>query len=228
VMRQAIGGINQQVTQQPILLTLFEESIQTLQLNYIDYLVPGILSMSIMFLGLFGSLTMVERREKMVLKRFGATPIKSNLVVISQVTYRLLIALAQTTIILLIAYFVFNVNVVGNWFLLAGFVVLGAFALISIGYFLVSRARTAESAQPIIQLVQFPMMFLSGIFWPISMMPAFIKPIVNAMPLTYLGDAFRQIMVGATPAYPLWLDAAVLGTWLVVCMLLAIRLFKWE
>lgn len=228
VLRQVVSGINQQITQQPVLLTLSEQSIQTQQLNYIDYLVPGILAMSILFLGLFGALTMVARREKMVLKRFGATPIKSWLVVTSQVVYRLFVALAQTSIIILIAYFVFKVNIVGNWFLLAGFVLLGTFTLISIGYFIVARARTVESAQPIIQLVQFPMLFLSGIFWPVEMMPAFIKPIINIMPLTYLGDALRQIMVGATPFHPLWLDAVVLGAWLVVCMILAVRLFEWE
>jgi ABC-2 type transport system permease protein len=228
VLQQAVSGINQQITQQPVLLSLTQESIQTHQLNYIDFLVPGILAMSILFLGLFGALTMVARREKMVLKRFGATPIKSSLVVISQVGYRLLVALAQTTIILVIAKFVFKVNMVGNWFALAGFVILGTFTLISIGYFVVARARTVEAAQPIIQLVQFPMLFLSGIFWPIDIMPAFMRPIINAMPLTYLGDALRQIMVGATPFHPIWLDAAVLGAWLVVCMILAVKLFKWE
>ena len=228
VLQQAVSSINQQITRQPLLLQLSGESIQTQQLNYIDYLVPGILAMSILFLGLFGSLTMVARREKMVLKRFGATPLKSYMVVSSQVVYRLLLALAQTFIIIAIARFVFNVHMVGDWFALAGFVILGAFTLISIGYFIIARARTVESAQPIIQLVQFPMLFLSGIFWPVEMMPTFMKPIINAMPLTYLGDAFRQIMVGAAPFHPLYLDAAVLGAWLVVCMLLAVRLFKWE
>jgi len=228
VLQQAVNSINQQVTQEPVLLTLSQESISTHQLNYIDFLVPGILAMSIMFLALFGALTMVARREKMVLKRFGATPISSSLVVISQVIYRLLVALAQTSIIILIARFVFNVHVVGNWLLLAGFVLLGTFSLISIGYFIVARARTVEAAQPIIQLVQFPMMFLSGIFFPIEILPAAMKPVINAMPLTYLGDALRQIMVDATPIHPLWLDAAVLGAWLVVCMILAVRLFKWE
>ena len=228
VLQQAIGAVNQQITQQPVLLTLEQESISTHQLNYIDFLVPGILAMSVMFLGLFGSLTMVARREKMVLKRFGATPVKSSLVVISQVVYRLFVALAQTSIIIAIARLVFKVNMVGNWLLLAGFILLGTAALISIGYFIVSRARTVEAAQPIIQLVQFPMMFLSGIFFPMDMMPAAMKPVINAMPLTYLGDALRQIMVGATPIHSLWLDAGVLGVWLVVCMILAIKLFKWE
>jgi ABC-2 type transport system permease protein len=228
ILSEVVGGINQQITKIPNPLQLTEESIQSRQLKYMDYLVPGILAMSILFLGLFGSLTMVSRREKMVLKRFGATPVSSSTVVVSQVIYRLLLALVQTFIIIAIAFLVFKVHMVGNWLMLTGFVVLGALTLISIGYFAVARARTVESAQPIIQLVQFPMLFLSGIFWPIDIMPAFMKPVVNAMPLTYLGDALRQIMVGATPLHPLYLDALVLGIWLVVCMLLSFQLFKWE
>jgi ABC-2 type transport system permease protein len=228
MMNQVVGDINQQITQRPNLLQLTQESIQSRQLKYMDYLVPGILAMSILFLGLFGSLTMVSRREKMVLKRFGATPISSSIVVVTQVVYRLLLALVQTFIIIAIAFLVFHVHMIGNWLALVGFVVLGALTLISVGYFAVARARTVESAQPIIQLVQFPMLFLSGIFWPVDIMPAFMKPVVNAMPLTYLGDALRQIMVGATPFHPLYLDALVLGIWLVVCMLLSFRLFKWE
>jgi ABC-2 type transport system permease protein len=228
IFSQIIGGINQQITQRPNPLQLTTESIQSRQLNYIDYLVPGILAMSILFLGLFGAISMVSRREKMVLKRFGATPLPGSTVIVSQVIYRLLLALVQTFLIIAIARFVFNVHMVGNWFVLAGFVVLGTLALISVGYLAVARARTVESAQPIIQLVQFPMLFLSGIFWPVDIMPAFMKPVVNAMPLTYLGDALRQIMVGATPFHPLYLDAVVLGIWLIVCMLLSFRLFKRE
>ena len=81
---------------------------------------------------------------------------------------------------------------------------------------------------PIIQIIQFPMLFLSGIFFPIEFMPDFMRPIIAIIPLTYLGDAFRQVMVDATPLYPLSLDIAVLGAWLVVCMILAIKLFRWE
>jgi len=59
-------------------------------------------------------------------------------------------------------------------------------------------------------------------------MPDFMRPILAIIPLTYLGDAFRQVMVEATPLYPLSMDIAILVGWLVVCMLLAIRLFRWE
>jgi len=227
-LQQITGQINQQLTKQPTLIQIKEQSVQTHELRNIDYLIPGILAMSILFLGLFGSLTMVERREKKVLKRFGATPVSRSKLLASQVVYRLILAIIQAIIIIAVASLVFKVKVIGNWLELFGILILGTLAFISIGYFAVSRAKTVEGAMPIIQLVQFPMLFLSGIFFPIEIMPTFMRPIVNAMPLTYLGDAFRQIMVQGTPLYPMWLDVAVLGAWMVICVTLAIRLFQWE
>jgi ABC-2 type transport system permease protein len=227
-LRQIANQINQQMTNQPALIQVNQQSVQVHNLRDIDYLIPGILAMSILFLGLFGSLTMVERREKKVLKRFGATPVSRTTVVASQVVYRLILAVVQAVIILVVATTVFKVQITGNLFALFGMVLLGAMAFISIGYFAVARAKTVESAMPIIQLVQFPMLFLSGIFFPVDIMPAFMRPIINALPLTYLGDAFRQIMVSGTPLYPMWLDVTVLGIWLVVCVGLAVRLFRWE
>jgi ABC-2 type transport system permease protein len=228
VLRQLIEETNRAITQQPVLLELSEETILTHELKDIDYLVPGILAMSVLFLGLFGSLTLVEWREKKILKRFGATPLSRSTMVFSQVVYRMILALVQTLIIIGIGYLVFNVQMVGNWFVLLGLVLLGTLTFISIGYFAVSRARTTEGAMPIIQVIQFPMLFLSGIFFPVEFMPDFMKPIIAAIPLTYLGDAFRQVMVEATPLYPLWLDLTVLGAWLIVTMILAVRLFRWE
>jgi len=228
VLRQSIDEVNRQLTQQPLLLKLSEESIQAHDLRDIDYLVPGILAMSILFLGLFGSVVLVERREKKILKRFGATPLNRSTMVFSQVAYRLILALIQTLIIIGIAYLVFNVQMVGNWFILLGLVILGTLTFISIGYFAVARAKTTEGAMPIIQIIQFPMLFLSGIFFPVDFMPDFMRPIIAIIPLTYLGDAFRQIMVEATPLYPLSLDIAVISAWLVICMILAIKLFRWE
>ncbi|UCG54134.1 MAG: ABC transporter permease [Dehalococcoidia bacterium] len=228
VLRQVIDEVNRKITQQPLLLQLSEESIQAHDLRNIDYLVPGILAMSILFLGLFGSLVLVERREKKILKRFGATPLNRSTMVFSQITYRLILALIQTLIIIGIASLIFNVQMVGNWFLLMALVLLGTLTFISIGYFAVARAKTTEGAMPIIQIIQFPMLFLSGIFFPVDFMPDFMRPILAIIPLTYLGDAFRQVMVDATPLYPLGLDIAVLGTWLLICMILAVKLFRWE
>lgn len=228
VLSQAVNGINLQLTGQPALLQLAEESIQSQQLRYIDYLVPGILGMSLMFLGLYGGLPMVEWREKQVLKRFGATPLRRSTMIFSQITYRMFLALLQAAIIIAVAFFAFDVQMTGSWFFLIGLTLLGSITFVSIGYFAVARVKTTEGAMPIINIVQFPMLFLSGIFFPIEFFPDFMKPIVEAIPLTYLGDALRQVMVDATPAYSMGFDILILAVWLVITMVLAIKLFRWE
>ena len=228
VLNELINEVNRQLTREPVLLRLTTESIQSKELRAIDYLVPGILAMSVLFLGLFGALPMVEWREKQVLKRFSATPLNRSTVVASQIVYRLVLAVAQASIIIVVAYLVFDVEVAGNWLLLFGEIMLGTLTMVSIGYLAVSRARTVEGAMPIVQLIQFPMLFLSGIFFPVDFMPGFMRPLVAAMPITYLGDALRQTMVNATPLHPIPIDIAILAGWLVVSIVLTIRFFRWE
>jgi ABC-2 type transport system permease protein len=146
----------------------------------------------------------------------------------SEIVVRLGMGIIQTATIVVIGFLVFGVTVTGNLIGVLGTVILGASVFITLGYFLVSFTKTEESAQGLIQVVQFPMMFLSGIFFPVEGMPAFLKPVVNAIPLTYLVDILRLVMVGLPSTYGLWTDLAILGGWLTVCMALAIRFFKWE
>ena len=88
--------------------------------------------------------------------------------------------------------------------------------------------RTEEAANGIVQVIQFPMMFLSGVFFPIEIMPSILRPVAAILPLTYLGDALRQVMVNGSAFAPLAVDLAVLGGWLVVCLAIAARSFRWE
>jgi ABC-2 type transport system permease protein len=112
--------------------------------------------------------------------------------------------------------------------LLAAFCVLGALTFVSLGYLIAALSKTEESVFGITSVLNFPMMFLSGIFFPLEIMPDWIRPVVQAIPLTYLGDALRQTMVGAPPVHALGLDALVLGIWLAVAAVLSVRLFRWE
>ena len=185
--------------------------------------------MALMQLGLFATVApLVNLRQEQVLRRLGATPLPRWQLLVSQVLFRLTIGLIQCGIILGISVAFFNVHVVGNPVLLVGLVILGALMFISLGYLIASLARTVESANGISQAINFPMLFLSGIFFPLAFLPAFLTPVVRALPLTYLGDAFRQVSVGGVPQFPLMVDVLVLAGWALVCSLLAARFFKWE
>jgi ABC-2 type transport system permease protein len=134
----------------------------------------------------------------------------------------------QAVLIIIVARLVFDVPMLGNWFYLVGFIILGTLTFLAMGYMLSAFAKNQQTLMPLIMAVQFPMMFLSGIFFPLEMMPGFMRPIMDAMPLTYLADSVRQIMVESSAMHAHVINLAVLGGWFVVCLVLAVRFFKWE
>jgi ABC-2 type transport system permease protein len=208
---------------------LVQKPIQAREFRGIDYMLPGVVAMALMQLGLFGVAgSILQMRERKILRRFWAAPISRSTFIGAQVTQRVTIALLQAGIITLVGHFAFRVPILGSAAVVAGVVLLGALTFVSLGYLIASLARTVEAGTALLQVVNFPMMFLSGIFWPVEWMPGVLKPVVYALPLTYLGDALRQTMVGAAPLFPLHVDLGVLAAWLVLCGLLSVKFFKWE
>jgi ABC-2 type transport system permease protein len=181
-----------------------------------------------MQLGVFAAIPLVQQREKLILKRLNATPLPRWVLVGSNVLVRLVIAAAQTALILGIGVSVLGVQIAGNWLAIVGFVALGALTFTSIGYVIASFARTEEAANGMTSVVQFPLMFLSGIFFPLEIMPDWLRGVASFMPLTYLGDALRQSMVGGAPFQPLPIDALVLVGWLAVTLGISARYFRWQ
>ena len=204
------------------------ETIQTENLNFISYFVPSVLGMSIMQVGIFAAIPLVADREKLILKRLAATPLRRWQLVGSNVLMRLLIALAQSVIIVAVGSLLFGVEISGSLALTAFFVVLGSVAFLALGYVIASFASTEDAANGMTSVVQFPMMFLSGIFFPIQAMPDALQAVARIVPLTYLADALRQVMVGGAPFATLGVCAAVHTGWLVVFFAIASRKFRWQ
>jgi ABC-2 type transport system permease protein len=210
------------------LMTVATESLLTQRLNSVSFFVPSILAMALMQLGVFAAIPLVQQREKLILKRLSATPLPRWTLVGSNIVVRLLIAAAQTALIIGIGMAVLGVQVAGNWPTIIAFVVIGALSFTSIGYVIASFAKTEEAANGMTQIVQLPMMFLSGIFFPLEVMPEWLRGVATVMPLTYLGDALRQTMVGGTPFAPLGVDALVLVGWLAASLVISARFFRWQ
>jgi ABC-2 type transport system permease protein len=230
--RQLVGfvlaAVNQAATGQPPAVMPAFQAIQTNDLSFISYLVPSILGMSLMQLGVFSAIPLVADREKLILKRLQATPLKRWQLVGSNVLMRLLIAVFQTAIIVGVGSAAYHVEIAGSWLLIGALILIGSLAFIALGYVIASFAKSEESANGMTSVVQFPLMFLSGTFFPIDAMPDALKVVARALPLTYLGDGLRQVMVAGTPFAPLWVCFAFLAVWLVVCFGIAARFFRWQ
>jgi ABC-2 type transport system permease protein len=184
--------------------------------------------MALMQLGVFAAVPLVQQREKGILKRMGATPLARWKLVASNILLRLIVAAVDTVLILGVGIAVFHIQIVGNLVEAAGFVFLGAGAFLALGFMLASFLKTEEQATGVVQVVQMPLMFLSGIFFPFDFMPDFLRSVARLLPLTYLGDGLRQSMVNSTQVAPIAVDAAVLAGWLVVCLGIAARSFRWD
>jgi ABC-2 type transport system permease protein len=228
IVGQVVGGMNQGLSGVPPLLAVETRPLQTQNISAAAYFVPSILAMALMQLGVFAAIPLVAQREKLILKRLSATPLSRATLVGSNVVMRLIIAVVQSVLIVGIGAVLFDVTIVGNVLLVAALIVLGALTFLAIGYVIASYARTEESANALTSVVQFPLMFLSGIFFPVEFMPDWLQPVAAALPLTYLGDALRQTMVGGAAYVPLEIDVIVLGGWLLVSFLISARFFRWQ
>ncbi len=230
--RQMVGfvlaAVNQAAAGVPPAVEPAFQAIQTNDLSFISYLVPSILGMSLMQVGVFAAIPLVADRQKLILKRLQATPLRRWQLVGSNVLMRLLIAVAQTVIIVGVGATFYDVQIAGSWLQIGFLILLGSLAFIALGYVIASFASTEDAANGATSAVQFPLMFLSGTFFPIAAMPDPLQAIARLLPLTYLNDALRQVMVDGTPFSPLWVCVAFLTVWLVVCLAISARFFKWQ
>jgi ABC-2 type transport system permease protein len=216
-------------TQSPPKLDVSGQPLAAQNLQYIDYLAPGILSMSIMQSGVYGlALFIVSSREKRILKRLHATPAGAAYILAGRIVPALLISFIQTALLLTLAVVAFGVNIVGNIGVLVVAAGFGAVVFISLGFLVSSVSRSADSAENLTGLITFPMFFLGGVFIPIDRLPETVQVLAYSMPLTYFSDALRQIMIHGAGFGGIAVDLGVLAAFALAVFALAVKLFRWE
>jgi len=197
--------------------------------GYTDFLIPGIIALSVMQTGLFTVLyTFVHLRQRGILRRLKATPLRAADFLAAQVGTRLILAAAQTLVLVLIALLVFRVHIYGSvlWLLLIA--VLGAAVFLALGFAISGSTGSMESAAPIANLIGLPMIVLSGVFFSRGGMPGWLHGITGLLPLTYLVDALRHISYDGFGLAGVRTDLVGMAAWLLISGALAVRLFRWE
>jgi ABC-2 type transport system permease protein len=197
--------------------------------GYTDFLIPGIIALSVMQTGLFTVLySFVHLRQRGILRRLKATPMRAADFLAAQVGTRLILAAAQTLILVLIALLVFRVHIYGDvaWLLLVA--VLGAAVFLALGFAISGSTGSVESAAPIANLIGLPMIVLSGVFFSRAGMPGWLHGLTGLLPLTYLVDALRHISYDGFGLGDVRGDLLGMAIWLAVSAVLAVRLFRWD
>lgn len=196
--------------------------------RYIDFLVPGLLGMSLMGGGLWGvGYVTVDMRIRKLLKRFLATPMKRRDFLAGIMISRLLFMVPEVLVLLVFAWLVFGVEVHGSLLAVGVLILLGAAMFAGIGLLVASRARTLETVSGLMNLVMLPMWLMSGIFFSSDRFPAFVQPLVKALPLTPLIDGLRSVMQEGTSLAAMPGTLLALAGWTIVSFALALRWFRW-
>jgi ABC-type multidrug transport system permease subunit len=197
--------------------------------RYIDFLVPGLLGMSLMGGGLWGvGFATVDLRIRKVLKRFLATPMRKTDFLASVMLSRLLFMVPEMTVVLLFARVAFGVVVQGSLWAMAVLILVGSLSFAGLGLLVASRARTLEAVSGLMNLVMLPMWVLSGIFFSSERFPEAAQPVIKALPLTPLIDALRNVSLEGASLVSQWPQLCILACWGIGSFVLALRWFRWN
>ncbi len=201
--------------------------VGTQNITTIDFYVPSMMAYVAVLAGLtYVSITIVDQRERKVLRRYRATPLRPLQVLGAAMTGGAVTVALEVAVLALVGVFVFGARGHGSWLLVAVALVPGIASFVSIGFLLTSFVKTSDAARGISSLIGFPMLFLSGIFFPVDALPQWIQSIVHVLPVFYVSDALHQILNSGT-GLPL-IDVAVPLAWAVGCFALAAWRFRWE
>ncbi len=223
------NAANQQINPQAIIAPYTPNIVTTIPgaTNYFNFLAPGLMIMIGMMAVMIGIPEAISKEKEMgTFDGMLSAPINHLSVLLGKTTALSLRGLIQVMFVLIFAVLLFGVTIQGNLLLAFLMVILGIFSFIGIGIMAVSMAGSQGTGTLIMNLIMFPMMFLSGIFFPVSQMPWFMQDISNLIPLTYAADAMRKIMLLNANVADVSTDIIILLAFGVITMLIALPLFS--
>ncbi len=198
-------------------------------LSQFDYTFAGLLGFSIIGMGIFGPINVFpELKKQGILRRLHTTPLRVWQYFIATMISQAAIGLISLGIMYVVAITVFHLHVVGNILLIAAWLVLSIVMILGIGLAIGGWAKNERQAAPLSNIVVFPMMFLSGTFFPRFLMPDWLQHATNFLPLTPVIDGVRLITTEGKGIMDLGMQLAFVGGWTLVIYIIAFRVFRWE
>jgi ABC-2 type transport system permease protein len=194
----------------------------------IDASIPGLTAVIICITGLMAiTMTMSTYRENGILRRLRTTPVSPLVILVAQVIVVFTMTALGMLLLVTAGTLVYHVNFEGNAFsMLAGFV-LSSLSFFALGFVLAGTMPTARSAWIVGMVLMYPMMFLSGAFFTVEILPATIQKVSAFMPLTYVVNLLRGLWTGQ-PWGDHLLDVGVLAGMLVLGIIISAKTFRWE
>ncbi|HET7320285.1 MAG TPA: ABC transporter permease, partial [Candidatus Saccharimonadales bacterium] len=214
-------------TQEPFTATA--KQLNEKSLTQFDYTFAGLLGFSIIGMGIFGPVNVFpELKKQGVLRRLHTTPLKVWQYFTATMVSQAIIGLVSLAVMFIVAIIVFHLNVVGNYLEIIPFLVLSIITILGIGLAIGGWSKNERQAAPLSNIVVFPMMFLSGTFFPRFLMPEWLQSVTYYLPLTPIIDGIRLIVTEGKHLTDIGPQLGLIGLWLVVIYVIAFRVFRWE
>lgn len=210
-------------------LVLRQQSVSSRHLTYFDFVAPGILSMSIMQLGIFGvAFGFVSMKKQGILRRLSVTPLNPNDFIVASVAMRLVLVMAQILILTLVPSMLLDLHFIGSFWEMFIVGMLGAVVFLAVGFAIAGVSKSEDQVAPLANVIAMPMMLLSGVFFSRSTLPGFVRAVVDVLPLSFLADAMRAIAIDGATMMQVLPDVLGLLVWSIIAVALAVKVFRWE
>jgi len=205
-----------------------KQAVTGKEIRYVDWVVPGILGMNIMFGCLFGvGYVIVRYRKSGYLKRVSATPLSSTEFLIAQILSRLMIVVVTTVLVFAGTNFFMDFRVEGSYLDLLLVLITGTFTLLALGLLVASRVTSEELAGGLLNMLTWPMMLLSGVWFSMEGAHPILQKIADISPLTHMLKAARGIMIDGQSIMDLSYHMGLLLVMGLVFIVLGAWMFKW-
>jgi ABC-2 type transport system permease protein len=229
VLNSQFAAINGTLVESVTPFTIKGTQLNENSLSAFDYTFAGLLGFALIGMGIFGPVNVFPELKKMgILRRLSTTPLRVWQYFLSTVIAQSVIGIVSFAALFIVAILVFNLEIVGNWFELITFLLLGVVTILGIGLALGGWAKNERQAAPLSNIIVFPMLFLSGAFFPRYLMPDWLQNISAFLPLTPIIDGIRLIATEGKHFIDILPQIGLTGAWLVVIYIIAFRVFRWE
>ncbi|MBC7512279.1 ABC transporter permease [Candidatus Saccharibacteria bacterium] len=229
VLDGIFNEINQEVTEAPTPFTATLTTTREAGLDQFDYTFAGLVGFSILSLGIFGPTSVFPRmKQQGIMRRYHTTTLRVWQFFLANVLSQMFVAVLSVSLMFAVAFTVFDLNMRGDFLSLLVVVLLGTATMFGIGLAVGGWAKNENQAAPLGNMISFPMMFLSGTFFPRFLMPDWLQSISGLLPLTPIVDALRFVITEGRSLFEIAPELGLMTAWLIVIYIVAFRVFRWE
>jgi ABC-2 type transport system permease protein len=229
VLQSQLKAINSKFVEQQVPFSVVGKQLNEKSLTAFDYTFAGLLGFSIVGIGIFGPINIFpELKKQGILRRLHTTPIRVWQYFMATMFSQAITGTLSIAIQFVVAITVFHLKIDGNIFAILAYTILCIFMILGIGLAIGGWAKNERQAAPLSNIIVFPMLFLSGTFFPRFAMPHWLQTVTTYLPLTPVIDGLRLLTTEGKSLFEIGPQLALVGIWMVIIYAIAFRVFRWE